>query len=211
MTALFVVLGLLAFILLLLFLPLTVDFSYANEVYYRFKFAGFILFDSEKKVSINKIRRKKKNKKAKGEKSQVTIENEESFFKKTYHQRGIIGTIKYFTNVLVIILKKFLWVIKHFKFKKFNLDITIASENAANTAIEYGSICACVYPVLSLLESATNFKVKKINIGADFDKTVSSFEICFSVKTQLFYWLIAAILALFEFLKLQRKDSENNE
>ena len=118
MTALFVVLGLLAFILLLLFLPLTVDFSYANEVYYRFKFAGFILFDSEKKVSINKIRRKKKNKKAKGKKSQVTIENEESFFKRTYHQRGIIGTIKYFTNVLVIILKKFLWVIKHFKFNK---------------------------------------------------------------------------------------------
>ena len=211
MTALFIVLGILALILTLLLLPLTFNFSYANEVHYNFKYAGFNLFNSEKKLNINKIKRKKKSNKTKKNNHQASNEKEENFFKKVYNKKGIIGTIKYFANILVIILKKLLWLIKHFKFKNFNFNLTIASENAANTAIEYGSVCACVYPVLSLLESALDFKTKKINISADFDHTLPTLEICFSVKTQLFYWLIAIILAIFEFSKLQRKDSENNE
>ena len=54
-------------------------------------------------------------------------------------------------------------------------------------------------------------KAKEINISADFDKSDSEFKISTSVTTRLFFWLVAAISALFGFLKIQRKESEKYE
>ena len=102
-------------------------------------------------------------------------------------------------------------MIKRFKFRHFCLDLTVASQDSADTAIEYGGICCAVYPVLSLLESTADFKMKQINIDADFNKTQPEFQISFSVTTRLIYWITAAISAITEYYKLQRRECENNE
>lgn len=212
MTALFIVLFIILLLLIILLLPVTADLSYKGELSYRFKYAGITLFDSEKMVDIKNVKRKKKNKKQDKEKSSEEQDKpKENFFKKIYNQKGFFGTVRYCANLLGIILKKLLWVVKHFKFRRFNLDVTLASEDAANTALEYGGVCCAVYPVLSLLESTADFKMKQVNISADFDKTEPEFQISLSVTTRLIYWLIAAISAIIEYFKLQRKERENNE
>ena len=111
----------------------------------------------------------------------------------------------------MLLLKKLWWVVKKFKFRRFYLNLSVATNDAASTAINYGKICSAVYPIISFLETNADFKAKEINISADFDKSDSEFKISTSVTTRLFFWLVAAISALFEFLKIQRKESEKYE
>lgn len=195
-------------LLILLFLPLTVDFNFKNELWLKIKYFGITFFNSEKRVKLGKP--KKRNKKPQ-EKAEDRASKKENFFKKTYKQKGLLDTVKYFSEILLLLLKKLWWVVKRFKFRKFKLDLSVATHDAANTAIQYGKICNAVYPTLAFLETNADFKSKEINIKADFDKTESEFQLSTSVTTRVFFWLVAALAVLFEFLKLQRKEREKYE
>ncbi len=195
-------------LLLLLFLPLTVDVNYENEFVLKIKYSGITFFDSEKRV---KLKKAKKRKRKSQEKMKDNAPKKENFFKKTYKQKGLLGAIQYFSKIFVLIFKKLWWVIKRFRFRKFKFNLSVATGDAANTAINYGKICSALYPTISFLETNADFKSKQININADFDKIESEFQIAASVTTRLFFWLVAAIAALFGFLKLQRKESEKYE
>ncbi len=197
----------------LLFLPLAVDLSYQKGFVLKVKFSGITIFDNQKK---SKRRNKKKNKDKTKTKKETNVQSTEkapkdNFFKKTYKSKGLIGTIKYFATILKMLFKKLFWVMRHFKFRKFCLNLTVATPDAANTAIKYGGICSAIYPMISFLQSNTDFKTKAINISTDFEKTKSEFSIGFSVTTRLFFWVIAAIALIFEYLKLQRKEREKYE
>jgi len=200
-----IVLGVIIFILLiLLFLPLSVDLKYENNLLLKIKYSGITLFNSEKNFGIKKSHKKK-------QKTENDAPKKENFLKKTYKQKGLLGTIGYFSEVFILIFNKICWVVKTFKFRKFTLNINVATSNAAETAISYGRICSSVYPVISFLETNTDFKAKEININADFDKNDSYFKLSTMIKTKLFFWLIAAVCLLFNFLKLQRKEREKYE
>lgn len=195
-------------LVLLLFLPLTVNLAFCDELILKIKYSGITVFDSEKRVNLKKGKKRKKQVEQKAEDNSP---KKEGFLKKTYNQKGLLGTVSYFSEILTLLLKKLWWVIKHFKFRKFRLNLRVATSDAADTAINYGKICSTVYPVISFLETNADFKAKEINIKADFDKTDSEFQLWASVTTRFFFWLVAAIAALFEFLKLQRKEREKYE
>lgn len=208
MIAWIIILSVFLLLLIFLYLPITVDLSYVKELSYRIKYAGFILLDSEKKVDIKGKRKKKKKKSENDTASKEQSGKGENFFKKTYNQKGFFGTVRYFSELLMMLLKKLWFVVKRLKFTRFKLDIAVATDNAANTAIEYGGICSAVYPTLALLETNADFKSREVNISTDFDKTESTFAASISVTTRLIYFLIVAVSAVFGFLRLQRKESE---
>ena len=209
MIAWIVILSVVFLLFVLLFLPVTADLSYVKEFSYRIKYAGFVLLDSEKKVDIKKVKRKQK--KSDDTSAQKSSGKEDNFFKKTYKQKGLLGSIRYFSEILMLLLKKLWFVVKRLKFTRFKLHITVATDNAASTAIEYGGICSAVYPILASLQTNADFKSKEINVSADFDKTESIVIASISVTTRLIYFLIVAVSAIFEFLKLQRKEREKYE
>lgn len=211
MIAWIVILGVFFLLFVLLFLPVTADLSYVKEFSYRIKYAGFVLLDSEKTVDIKKVKRKQRQKKSDDTSAQKSSGKEDNFFKKTYKQKGLLGSIRYFSEILMLLLKKLWFVVKRLKFTRFKLHITVATDNAASTAIEYGGICSAVYPILASLQTNADFKSKEINISADFDKTESIVIASISVTTRLIYFLIVAVSAIFEFLKLQRKEREKYE
>lgn len=205
MIALIVIGVIISLILILLFLPITVDLVYDNSFLVKIKYFGIILFNYPKAKTI------KQNKKTK-EKTKVNSKpKKDNFLKTVYDQKGLLGSVEYFSNILEIILKKLWWIIKRFKFRRFKFDLIIATSDAANTAIKYGKICAAVYPVFSLLQSLVDFKPKTINISTDFDKSQSEFKISLLVKTSLLCCLTALVGGLTQFLKLQRKEREKYE
>lgn len=206
-----VILSVVFLLFVLLFLPVTADLSYAKELSYRIKYAGFVLLDSEKRVDIKKVKRKKKKKKSDDTSEQKSSGKEDNFLKKTYKQKGLLGAIRYFSEILMLLLKKLWFVVKRLKFTRFKLHITVATDNAASTAIEYGSICSAVYPILAFLQTNADFKSKEVNVCTDFDKTESTVTASISVTTRLIYFLIVAVSAIFEFIKLQHKESEKYE
>lgn len=202
--ALIIIGAIICLLFLLLFLPLSVDLVYKSELVLKIKYFGIIVFNSKK-------RKKFKKKKTSASTEKKTSKKEDNFIKKTYKQKGLLGTISYFSDILAIVFKKFWRVIKRFEIRRFKLNLIVATSDAANTAIKYGEVCAAVYPPLAILQANADFKPKNINISADFDRNKSEFDISFLIKTRLFYWLIAAFGVLRQFLKLQRKEREKYE
>ncbi len=209
MIALIIVLSILACVFLALILPITVELEFKKELCMIIKYAGFTVFDNQKIYMIKK--RKKRKKKSKPTSNNVPPQEEKNFFKKLCEEKGFLGAFKYCAQLLGILVKKMLWIIKRFKFTKFSLDLIVATEDAAKTAIEYGSICTAVYPTLTLLKTNLKFNPKSVNISTDFDKKNSEFEFCLAVTARLIYMLAAAITAFIEYFKLTRKESKNNE
>lgn len=57
---------------------------------------------------------------------------------------------------------------KKIKVRDLYIDYVVGSDDAAKTAIKYGSLCAAVYSVLKWLTLYFDVKVKEVNIEADF-------------------------------------------
>lgn len=206
MKILFVILGvvvaIICLIILILLLPLTLELKYNEELILNGKYLGITVFGDEKEEK----KRKKKSNASNGKDTQKY-----STIKETYKQKGLVGTVKYYGIVIKSFLKKFSWLVKRFKFRKLDIDLTIATQDAATTAITYGEVCGAMYPILSFLHSNINLKSKKININADFEKTNSEIKASVLVKASLFLWIIALIGWLYEVSEIQRKERENNE
>ena len=205
-----IVLGAIALILLLLlFLPLTVYLSFDNKFVLKVRYFGIMVYDNTKKQK-PKIS-EKHGKKVKHKKGNKTPAQKDNFIISTYKQKGLLGSIKYFCGVLQIVLKKLWWIVKRLKFRKFKLDLKVATPDAAQTAIQYGKICTAVYPVISLLQTNSDFKLSEINVSADFENQKSEFAVAINVTTRLFFCLVAVFSALTQFLKLQHKEREKYE
>ncbi len=203
MIALIIVLSLTAFFALLLVLPVSVSVQYDKKFDLKVKYAGITVYNTQ-----NPKKQKKEPTTKNVQKSNKP--KKDNFVKVQYKQRGLLGTIRYFCDVIVMIGRKLVHLIKKFKVKNFEMYLTVATEDAADTAIQYGTVCAAVYPTLAFIQSNMNFQPKKIDISADFDKKKSEFGIScvFSVKT--IYLLITAFSAVKEYLKIT-KESETNE
>lgn len=202
----FIVLGAIIVVLItLLILPVKLRVDYDKELTFTIKYLGFTLLDSEEED--------KESKKVLKKVQSTALPTDKESIKSTYKQKGITGTIKYYGDVLLLILKRLRWIIRFVKIRKFVFDLSIASDNAADTAIEYGEVCSVVYPIISFIQTNTNFKFKtdNINISPDFDSNDSKLKASVLVKATLIICLIAIAGLLWDYTKKQRKESEKNE
>ena len=207
MIALIVVAAIIVLVFLLLFLPLTMDLVYDGDLFIKLKYLGITVFDDQK--SEEKERKKAKKQKKKTGKSTST--KDENFLLKTYKQKGLFGTISYCCGILKIVIQNIPNIAKRFKFRKLKFDLTVATDDAADTAIRYGEYCAVLYPTISLLQSVVDLKPSQINICADFDKTETEFKGSVLAKASVIYWIIIVYSMLKEIENLKYKESEENE
>ena len=183
MIALVVIGAIVALVVILLFLPLTMDLAYEGDLFIKLKYLGITVFDDQKSE-------KKKQKKQKDGKKQDKQPEDDNFLKRSYKQRGLLGTIKFCCSVLKIVIENIPAIVKHFKFRKLRVDLTVAGEDAADTAIKYGEVCAVVYPVVALLQSLIDLKPQQINVSVDFDKTESEFKGTVLARASVICWII---------------------
>ena len=175
MTALWIILGIVAFFALLLALPLRIFLSYTEEkgLQYRVKYAVFPIADSKKpeKPAANKKQRRivAKSKKALGSslRSFPGLEDISSAasFQRAIAEKGLLETLRGVTETVRSLLKQTGQLFKKGVFKKFELRIVCPAE----AATQYGAVCAAVYPLLTLLDSAMKCKHRKVDIRCDFD------------------------------------------
>lgn len=57
---------------------------------------------------------------------------------------------------------------KKIRVRDIYIDYVVGSDDAAKTAIKYGSICAVVYSTIKWLTTYFNVKAKEVNVEADF-------------------------------------------
>ena len=208
MTAIYIVGGILLFFLILLLLPLSADIAYFDKLKITLRYAGIKVYGSknEKTAPPDKATEKSEKRESKPTKEKP---KKESYISKIFADKGKIEGIKFLFGLIKAALSKIIWVIRKIKFRELFLDISVASEYAADTAVTYGAVCAVVYPVINLLDLNTFFTVKKVSIYTDFDKLSPEIKASISLKTRLIYAVIAAVSLLFEYLRIKKESDKN--
>lgn len=185
MTAFLIIIGVLILVILsLLLLKISVSFSLKAE-----EEVIPQLYISGKKINLQK---KKENKKRTGKKTNLY-----KLVKLLFSEEiGIFSKIKYLLKKTVI--------------KKLNLHITVAGEDAAKTAIEYGSVCAVLYPVVAFLETIITVKKDDIKIECDYENKTPKIYLFINLKIRIITLLIL-VLKLLPTIKKFTNEVKDNE
>lgn len=181
MTALYIILGIIAFFIIVLSIPVVLDLEYTDAVRCKVSwlFLKFTLYPfPEKKKKEKKPKEEKKEEKPEEKKEEKPKPKKENFLKTFYNNQGLSGVIEFINNC-VGALKRFSvrFIKRAVIIKKFHLDIHITEDDAAATAIKYGKVCAALYPSLGFICSNMKVKDYNANVFADYcgEKTTVSF------------------------------------
>lgn len=204
MTALIIILSIVAFFALLLFIPLRVGIKAQSElnITLSYLFLRFRLYPQKQK------KKKKPPQKSAAENGEKKPENDSEkkpgYIQKLFKEKGTAGAIRELTDILKTVLKQFFKLLKHLKFNRLFLTVHVADGDAAKAAIEYGAVNAAVFPLLALVDTAAGIKRKKVDIYCEFEGESSlSADIRFSLRP--IFLLTSALAALFKIIALNQK------
>lgn len=199
MIPLIIVLSVTAFIVLLLFIPISVHIKYDGDLFVKLKIAGIKALGLEPKEDIN-------NPSPDTESDKKAKKQTEKAFEKLKKKHGFAGAVKEIFVFLKAVLERLKRSFKHIAIRRLCLDIKVASGDAAATAIEYGAVCAAVYPVLTLLDSIANVKMKSINVMADFNSDKSDFGFSVIIRARILFLIIMAFGVFSEYNKFKTRN-----
>lgn len=198
MVVLYIILGILAFLGLILFLPLQIYLQYTEEegFGFRLRFAYIPLVDSRKekpekpekpkKPKEEKEQQENKKDKKKGSSGAASLLNflglgdiaSIANAKKALDQKGLCQMLSDLASAVGGIFARIGKLLARGVFQKFTLRVVVGDEDAADAAMTYGRICGIIYPTITLLDSAFTFRQRTVDLRCDFaeEKTKIFFE-----------------------------------
>ncbi len=212
MIALYLLLGVIAVLFLVLilalFIPVKVKLKLSGKLEVFVLVLGIRIFSNEEKPQ--KKRKKTLKKAKKSEKKQPENKKKDNPFIRSVKEKGLLNTLEFYRSVVKAALSGIGFFLRRIKIRKFTLDITVATDNAAKTAIEYGEVCTAVYPAISFVASKINFKPQRIDISTNFDATAPEVYFYTEVSSNLLSVVMAAANGYKKYRRL-KKESENSE
>lgn len=196
MTALWIILGIFAFLFLLLLCPVTLAASYETQLKARLRFLFFSY-----RLAPPKEKKTKKKKKVKKVPEGPAVP-QESKLKQLIEERGFTGFLrlmKELTQLFTGIAKEFF---RHVKVKKLDFRVTVVGEDAADTAVKYGYACSVVYPAVSMLTALSGCKDYKVAVSPGFQETESNVSCYLKIRFALIYVLVTGIKGFSRYFKL---------
>lgn len=121
-------------------------------------------------------------------------------FNKSTKKDELFSTLRNKFNLIINILKKLIELLKKCKIKTMKIDIICAEEDAAKTAISYGTCYAIISPLINFVNNSIKIrkKAQKINIQVDYHRQEPYFNINIVVVIPLFRLAIALIKLAYE-------------
>lgn len=197
MLALYIILGIIVFIIGLMSMPLTVIVDYAEKtlVIIKFLFVKITVFDSSKPKKEKKSKKEKKPKetteettpeapkKGKGKKTETNPEEmvdttteektkpktkNNSLLKQIYTDHGYDGIVKMLSAIGNSLNGFFGKLYKTVVFDELYIQMVTATGDASSTAIKHGQLCAWAYPILGKLVSTCKVKKYDFHFSPDF-------------------------------------------
>lgn len=173
-------------LVLILFLPVKISMAFKDELNLKVNFLGIKLFETKNEAEDKKeSKTEKKEDKTEGNKAK-------KFFSRLKEKYGFSVALKEMFSFFLKCLSHIKGLLRHINIERICLNITVASPDAAKTAIEYGTVCAAVYPVLALIDTVPNIAFREINVKSDFNSENSQFDFSLVIKLQIFFALISA-------------------
>lgn len=219
MTALIIICAILLFLLLIMLLRIKITICmHGEDSVVKLKILGITWLKLPKKekkkkkirlrdYSYSAILKKKKKEQKRLEKEKRKAEKE--FLKKAKKENdksngeelSLGEKISLITSVVKVLLKK---IFKYLRVDVTLIDITVATGDAAKTAIAYSAVSQAVALLLNLLDSIKNVRTNRktyISVKPDFvsEKSHADIDIGFSIK--VWQILTAGLAVIIEYIK----------
>ena len=196
----------------------SVTIAYANEIklYVKVLFIKITILPKKepkkiKGMSASKAQKIRKSLKKKAEKKQLAAKEkaaakeEKKKTEKKKSPQEIVAIIKMVSDLAVTVIGRFA---KHLRIHIARIKIVIANEDAATTALLYGTVSQSVNLIFPVLERVKNFprlKNADISVGCDFGSTEPQIDIKLGFSIRVWQVLNIAMSALITFLKHKLK------
>lgn len=206
MTWIWVFLGIFGLLALLLTARVIVRLSFqmedgfSGEVHYLFFHLSFPAPEQSEKN-----REEKKQKKDKPDKK--------TSIRDIIKEKGLFGLLEFLSQLASIANGAAKRLLAHFRLNELNIRVTVASEDAATTAVLYGSVGGVVYPAAGTLITAFHCKHYNVQIVPDFEQENCSAQLYLHGRVRLVFLLTAGLYALLRYLKtaVHQKLQENQQ
>ncbi len=161
MTALYVICGIAAFLLLVLFSSARVKIKFDEDIKVKvgFWFLSFTVYPKKEKADKKKVKKKSDNEQ----------EKKPNYLSQMIKRDGITETVGFFIDTVQELLGKIGNLVGHIHIDKLFLVVGVGDDDAANAAIKCGVINAVLYPFLGYLASKTKFYKNDITIHPMYD------------------------------------------
>lgn len=161
MTALYVICGIAAFLLLVLFSSARVKIKFDEDIKVKvgFWFLSFTVYPKKEKADKKKVKKKSDNKQ----------EKKPNYLSQMIKRDGITETVGFFIDTVQELLGKIGNLVGHIHIDKLFLVVGVGDDDAANAAIKCGVINAVLYPFLGYLASKTKFYKNDITVHPMYD------------------------------------------
>ncbi len=202
MTALYIIGGIIAFIVLLLSIRVNISGDYTDDFFLSVSwlFLKFTVFPWKKKEKPPK-EEKKNDTQEEAPEDNKEGEKKENIFLTFYKNKGFDGVIELINNAAYSLGRMLNSFKKHIVLRELFLNMTVSvNGDAAATAIQYGRVCQKVFPALSFI--CSTLPVKKYNavIEPDYLGSANSAEFSFKISLRPIFFTNALVVFVFRFI-----------
>ena len=208
MTALYIILIIVAVIALIIFIPIDISFA----ISYIEKNTDIKLTVSYFPIKLKILPAKKKEEKPEDDKKEKNPKKE-----KEKEKQPLSKTIEFAKAVLEETLDDILGLIRHFfaktlRVRQFLISAKIGTGDPMYTGIAYGAANAFIYELLGFIDHHTKLDKWNVQLDTDFDSFVIDADASVIVRTRIAYILklgFMAALILIKILKINRRIKKN--
>lgn len=215
MTALYIILGIIALIVILFSIKVSVTAEYADSfsLDVQWLFINLHIFpqtEEQKAKREAKKAKKEEKKKKKPEKEKPEEEKKEedkpsepkkNIFKEFYENQGFGATVELIQTAAAQLGGFMGSIYRAFVIENLKLLLKVSSgDDAAQNAIKYGKVCSAVYPSMGFI--CSNMKVKKyeVNVVPDFISQENKAQFALSLSVRPIKLTNAAVVLAFRLL-----------
>lgn len=221
MLALKIILGIIAFFVLILSVRVTLYMTYDEEFKLDIGWLFIKLHILPKKEKTEKEKKPKKEPKEEQEKQPAeevkSEEKKDNIIVSFYKNQGFSGVLQLLKDTVNAINGMFGTIFRHFVFRELKLYMTVGSSDAAQTAQLYGKTCAAVFPAMGLITSTCNVKEYDCAVKPNFMvaeksaifRVVLSFRPIFAIAAVVVLAFKLLFKVVFKLLKNKSKESVN--
>lgn len=203
MTALWIILGVLAVLLFLLLCPVVVHTTFQKELTLKMRYLFFTY-----QVAPQTEKRKKEAAGEPEEEKKEAQEHKKSKIQEILEQKGVSGLLELLRQIGEVANGAARKLFRHLVVTRLRLEIVVADEDAAQAAVNYGYVCGIVCTALSLFLHNAECKQYHVQITPDFDRKESGAELDFQAKIRLLFLLSGGLRAFWHFIRLQKNGGQ---
>ena len=195
---LWLLLGGIALVLVgLILTPIKVEFFFDGDistayVRYRYLFYKKHLLPAPPKKEEKKAKRKTK----KGKTPSQNPKDQSGSVTSLVKDYGVVETVTMMAQSASSLLQAVFYLLKKGRLKHFKGRFVIGGEDAADAAVNYGQVCAVLYPLLGLAASYLTFVRPDLQLYCDYDRTDSEIYVSGVIHISVLRLPVAVVRAL---------------